>query len=133
MKNLNKVLLVAAFAAVYDLAGQASAQVRCVGDDVVAASPKLRQMLNERKRVSGVHSITVAAVGYKPVREDGIAASPKFRQLLDERKTVPTAPTAVVASSGYRAENDDGIAASPKLRQQLNERAPQRIMVAPVK
>src|SRR6266404_1875657 len=133
MKKLEKVLFVAAFAAVSTMAGQASAQYQANGNDGITASPKLRQQLNERNQVTSRPSITVAAVGYRAVREDGVAASPKLRQQLDERKAVAMAPAAVIASSGYHATGPDGITASPKLRQQLDQHAPQPIMIAPLK
>jgi hypothetical protein len=133
MKNLNKILMIAAFAAVSGLAGRASAQYQAVGDDGIAAAPKLRQQLNERKKVTGEPSMTVASVSYQATRADGIAASPKLRRQLEERKTVGIAPAAVVASAGYEPTGADGITASPKLRERLNERASESIMMAPLK
>jgi len=133
MKNLNKITLVAAFAAMFSLANQASAQYQATGDDGITASPRLRQMLNERKTVASTPSSAVASVGYQAVGDDGIAASPKLRQMLNERKTVASTPSTAVASTGYQATGADGITASPKLRQQLNERGAQTIMIAPLK
>ena len=141
MKNLNKITLIVALAAMFSLANQASAQssagYRPTGDDGITASPRLRQQLNERKHVASAPSATVASVGYKPTGDDGIAASPKFRQMLDERKAGASTPSTVstgVASVGYQPTGPDGITASPKLRQQLNERADQsQFMIAPLK
>lgn len=138
MKNLNKITMVAALAAMFGLSNQASAQYRPTGDDGIAASPKLRQQLDERKRVASASapSAEVASVGYKPTGDDGITASPKARQMLNERKmaaSTPSSATPAVASVGYQATGADGITASPKLRQQLNERSGQMIMVAPLK
>lgn len=132
MKNLNKILLVAAFAAMFSLANRASAQYRAVGEDGIAGSPKLRQFLNERRTVASTPSTTVVSVGYNAVGEDGIAASPKLRQFLNERRPVASAPSTAVASVGYQPTGKDGITASPRLRQQLNERGTQ-FMVAPLK
>ena len=133
MKNLNKIALIAACAAMFSLANQASAQYRATGDDGITASPKHRQFLDEHKTVSSAPSAAVASVGYQAVGDDGIAASPKARQMLDQRKMVATTPSTGVASVGYRAVGADGIAASPKFRQQLDERGAQPIMVAPLK
>ena len=58
---------------------------QAVGEDGIAASPKLRQMLNGRKTSSGSDSSRV--VSYQAVGEDGIAASPKLRQMLREGGT----------------------------------------------
>lgn len=137
MKNANKFLLVAAAAAMFSLATSASAQssvgYRPTGDDGITASPKVRQMLNERKAVPSTPSTTVASVGYQPTGSDGITASPKARQMLDSRKTVASAPSTAVASVGYKPTGDDGITASPKARQQLDERRGNQFMVAPLK
>ncbi len=133
MKNLDKILFVAVFAAISSMAGQASAQYQATGADGITASPKLRQQLSERTRVPSGTSMTVATVGYRAAGEDGIAASPKLREFIDQRKAVAPAPGAVVASAGYRATGVDGITASPKLRQQLDERVLQPTMIAPLK
>ena len=43
-----------------------------MGDDGIAASPKLRQFMNERKpMVKGAKSATVASVGYRATGVDG--------------------------------------------------------------
>jgi hypothetical protein len=133
MKNLNKITLVAAFAAIFSLANQASAQYKHIGEEGIAASPRLQQMLNERKHVAGAPTVTFALVGYRPTGDDGITASPKLRQMLDERRTVASAPSTAVASVGYVATGADGITASPRLRQQMNERGMPVFMIAPLK
>ena len=84
MKNLNLMVMVAAVAAMFTLTTSAKAQA--VGDDGIAASPKLRQFLNERKTVASTPSTSVA-VGYSEPGPDGIVASPKLRQQLNERAT----------------------------------------------
>ena len=135
MKNLNKALLVAAIAAVFGLANQASAQSQLFGDDGIAASPKVRQQLNEQKARSAA-TMTLTPTGYVIREDSGIAASPKVREALEERrivKTVVVEPSAT-ARAGYRPTGDDGITASPKLRQQLDQRAAQEpVMIAPLK
>lgn len=130
MKNLNVMAIVAAVVAMFTFTTSAKAQA--VADDGIAASPKLRQFLNERNTVASTPSTGVVSVGYREPGDDGIAASPKLRQLLNERKTVASAPSTGVASVGYSEPGKDGIAASPKLRQQINERGT-HVMIAPLK
>jgi len=126
-------LFVTGFAAVSILASGASAQSQITGNDGLAASPRLRQQLNDRKiAISGPIGI-IGRVGYLATDENGIAASPKLRQQLAERKTGASISTPVVASAGYRSTGPDGITASPKLRQQLDERTSQPILIAPLK
>jgi len=143
MKTMNKILFIAALATTVGLADRANAQYQPVGDDGIAASPKVRQMLNERKAVARTTSTkaakttpaAVASVGFRASGDDGIAASPKVRQMLNERRAVVSAASAAseVASAGYRATGADGITASPKLRQQLNERTSPQVIIAPLK
>ena len=129
MKSQNKLVIVTVTAIAALFITQAKAQYRAVGDDGIAASPKVRQMLNARARSAATTQAApaVASVGYRAVGADGIAASPKVRQALNERERSATVvPTSTaVASVGYRAVGDDGIAASPKLRGQLNQRSRQ--------
>ena len=141
MKKMNQILFAAIIATTLTLAGRANAQFRVNEDDGIAASPKVRQMLNERKAAKAASlasartsTVTVASAGYRATGDDGIAASPKVRQTLNQQKrnTLATPDSSALASAGYRATGDDGITASPKLRQQLNERSA-AIMVAPVK
>lgn len=131
MKKMNKILLVATLvAATFGLIGRADAQYRAVGDDGIAASPKLRQYFDEKNK-SLVPSSTVPSLGYQVTGPDGITASPRLREQLDARKQVSGTPSAV-ASAGYKATGSDGIAASPKLREQLDSQR-QSFMVAPLK
>ena len=135
MKKQNRLAIVTLTAIASMFIGQARAQYRAVGDDGIAASPKVRQMLNERRaaaQAAEAGSTSVASVGYRAVGDDGIAASPKVRQMLDERKAAAGARSGGGAYAGYRAVGKDSIAASPKVRQQLDERAKQ-YAVAPVK
>ena len=85
MKIRTQILLLAVITTGFTLATQAQAQYRAVGEDGIAASPKVRQMLNDAKRSSGSDSSRVVA--YQAVGEDGISASPKFRQMLREGGT----------------------------------------------
>ncbi len=132
MKTLNKILFAAALTATFSLANRAGAQYKPVGDDGISASPKVRQMLNERKSAPSTTSTVASSFSPQAGANDGIAASPKLRRTLNERKTVASTPSTSVASVGYKPVGDDGIVASPKLRQQLNARSTQ-FMVAPLK
>jgi hypothetical protein len=133
MKNLNKALLGAAIAATLSLANTASAQYTPTGDDGITASPKVRQMLDERAASSRIAPAnTTVAVTYRNPA-DGITASPKVRQMLAERRVVVSGAASIeVAAAGYRPTGADSITASPKLREQLNARST-AIMVAPLK
>jgi hypothetical protein len=133
MTNLNKVLFATALAATISLATNASAQYRPTDGDGIAASPKVRQMLNERAAATRVVPATpTVTVTYRNPAE-GLTASPKARQMLAERKVVITgAPAMEVAAARYTPASPDGITASPKVRSQLNER-PTTILIAPLK
>ena len=124
MKNTKLVLITAAAVALLASTNQGKAQYNAVGDDGIAASPKLRQFMNERGKpmVKDVRSTQVVSVGYRATGVDGITASPKLRQQIDASRGVWSTPGAVVAKVGYRATGDDGITASPKLRQFLDAR-----------
>jgi hypothetical protein len=124
------LILAVAVAGVFTLT--ANAQYRPTGEDGITASPRLRQQLNEQKKVASTPSATAVSVGYKIAADDGIAASPRLRQQLNERKTVVSVPSSAVASVGYKPTGNDGITASPKLREQLNEHGSE-FMIAPLK
>ena len=100
MKNQYRIVIAAATAAVALIATSASAQYRAVGDDGIAASPKVRQMLDERARSAAV-SPSTRSVAYRAVGDDGIAASPKLRQMMAERprSTVATTGTALASAT----------------------------------
>ena len=134
MKNTKLILIAAATVALLASTSQSKAQYNAVGDDGIAASPKLRQFMNERgkPRVKGVRSTQVVSVGYRATGVDGITASPKLRQQIDASRGVWSTPGTVLANVGYRATGDDGITASPKLRQQLDERK-NAYQIAPLK
>jgi len=135
MKKINQFLFAAVIATTISLANNASAQYKATGDDGITASPKVRQMLNERKASAAASSITSGNQASTTVAaNDGIVASPKLRQQLNEQKrnSVVTSSSTAVASTGHAATGADGLTASPKLPQQLNER-PATIMIAPVK
>lgn len=58
----SNLLLVAAAAAALTFAGPAGAQYKAVGDDGTAASPKVRQMLDERKASKAITPIAARAM-----------------------------------------------------------------------
>ncbi len=137
MKSQNKFVIATVTAIAAMSITQAMAQYRPVGDDGIAASPKVRQMLNELALSASNPRTTdaVASTGYRAAANDGIAASPKVRQMLTEqqRNAAVIPSSAALASVGYRATGADGITASPKVRAELNQRGSQSFEVAPVK
>ena len=133
MTTKNKASLAAAMAASLTTIN-VYAQYQVTGNDGITASPKVRQMLNERHAVPGP-SILVPVVTVRPANAaaTGITASPKVNQMLDGQKVIVNqAPSAEVAIAGYQPNVPDGVAASPKVRQQLSQRAPEYI-IAPLK
>ena len=110
----------------------APAQYQPTGPDGITASPKVRQMLDERRASRPtVFAPTVTVTSNNA--SDGITASPKVRQMMAGQKViVSNSPLTEVANVGYRPTGSDGITASPKLRQQLGERAAE-FMIAPLK
>jgi hypothetical protein len=67
----------------------APVETPAAGQSGIAASPRLRQILNERGTGAGTPSTSVASAGYRATGADGIAASPRLRQQLNERGTQP--------------------------------------------
>ena len=131
MKTTNKVLFTVTLAAILT-ALNALAQYQPTGPDGITASPKVRQMLNERPASRPTMLAPTVTVTSKNASE-GITASPKVRQMMAGQKViVSNTPMTEVANVGYRATGSDGITASPKLRQQLGERAAE-FMIAPLK
>src|SRR6266436_6170182 len=109
MKNANRLLIAAAALALFASAGQIKAQSQAVGDGI-AASPKVRQMLNERK-ASGMapQQVTINRI----VPQTTIAASPKVQQMRNERTPAPVLQVGP-ETAGYKATGSDGVTASPK-------------------
>ena len=137
MKNQNKLVTVTLTAIAAMFITQARAQDQAVNDGSIAASPKVRQMLNDLSRSKAKPQAERAAAyaGNRAPAHHGIAASPKVRMMLAEQAGTPAVMplSTVIASANYRAVGDDGIAASPKLREQFNECALQTFQGAPVK
>ena len=128
----NKLILVAAtLTAAFTLSNPAQAQFKPETDDGITASPKVRQMLNERN----AHRTTAShvAVASRPAQnQSDLAASPKWTQALAGRGSGMNRNAVVASTPSTTAPAKDGIAASPKLRQQLDERAAQ-FQIAPIK
>ena len=122
------ILTVTAITAVFIT--QARAQYRAASNDGIAASPKVRAMLNERVQPSTGVVANYASFQTPDARD--IAASPKVRQMLAERQATLTVPQGAAMVSA-EPRNSDGIAASPRLRAQLNERGSSQVQVAPLK
>src|SRR5947209_6634946 len=140
MKKLNRFGIVAGAALLFASASGSYAQSQLTGDNGTAASPKVRQMLEERKatRSAALNPMSASEVtsSTEPccTTSDGrqIAASPKVQQMLAEHRVVKSATTGSSSEvAGYKATAEDGITASPKLRQMLNERQP-AVQVAPL-
>jgi hypothetical protein len=90
LRPSNLVLAATAIAAL-TLAGSAGAQYKAVGDDGIAASPKVRQMLNERK-ASATPTIAVAPTMTCPkcadMRKEAVSRQPKGAEDLTGTKYV---------------------------------------------
>ena len=131
MKTNKLILLAAVVTAAFTLNPPARAQFKPETDDGIAASPKVRQQLNERNaHKTAANHLVVAS---RPARaESAIAASPKMSQMLAERGTAMNRNAVVADTPSTTAPVKDGIAASPKLRQQLDERGA-RFQIAPIK
>src|SRR5438132_13173002 len=128
-------LLSVAFATV--IRGTASpSNAQAVGDDGIAASPRLRAILNERADAAACRCAEATSfrdAGYKAIGDDGIAEWPKMRAMLNERQAaVGGVGSGVETSTGTGYKGDDGVAASPKMRAILNEQK-RRFEVAAVK
>ena len=130
MKNSNKILLFLAIASTLTLASQASAQYQGVSGDGIAASPKVREQMDQSKKTATLHSGQSAWSGFL---QNAFTASPKLREQLEQRAVARSEPSTAVVSTGYNATGADGITASPKGRQQLDEQSSQQVMIAPLK
>jgi hypothetical protein len=130
MKNSKRFLIATAALALFASAGQVKAGgTDSCCDDNIAASPKVRAMIDERKAAccaAPSHVSTTQTI----TRQTDVTASPKLQQMRAGQ-----AATLVVQASetaGYRTIGSDGIAASPKVRSVLDERK-QTVEIAPLK
>ena len=132
MKNSNYLLVATATLVLLASAGQVTAGTgSCCGsccDDGIAASPKVRTMLDERCKSKCAAPAVVTATTI--TRQTDVAASPKVQQMRAERTAAPAMQTTEIA--GYRPTGADGITASPMVRAQLDERR-QTVEIAPLK
>ena len=131
MKRKALVVMLVAGGLFLGVASKGKAQYEPVGEDGIAASPKLRQQLNERQ-AAPVFQGGGEAMVYESTRQGAVAASPKVSEMLAEQNpTMHPAAEVEPRIVGYRPVGNDGIAASPKLREQLNEREA-AVQIAPV-
>jgi hypothetical protein len=95
----------------------------------IAASPKVRAMLDERCRSKCAPPDHTMVSTVKP--QTSFAASPKAQQM--NSKGAPATVIQVASeTAGYQPTGSDGITASPKVRAMLNERS-QAVQIAPLK
>ena len=102
MKNTHRFLISAVAAVLLASAGQIRAQSQAVGDDGIAASPKVRQMLNERKARTTATVATPQATT-QAIPQDNVAASPKVQQMRKERSALAATPSPAPKTASYRA------------------------------
>ncbi|HWH71911.1 MAG TPA: hypothetical protein VNT26_21290 [Candidatus Sulfotelmatobacter sp.] len=129
---MSRILFAAGVAVAFTAVQPAQAQYRATDENGIAASPRLRQMMDERRaNAVVVEPPVVVTPSPAPEVAGNVAASPRLRQMQTERNASGVAPATgpVIVSPAQGADN---IAASPKLREQLNER-PTPFQIAPLK
>jgi predicted transglutaminase-like cysteine proteinase len=131
MKNRHRFLIAAAALALFASAGQARAGgTDSCCDDGIAASPKVRAMLDQRNaRCCPVQ--TQVTTYQTATRQTDISASPRVQQMRNERIPAST-PQVADETGGYKPTGADGITASPRTRATLDERR-QAVEIAPLK
>ena len=128
MKMIKALCSVATLAIAVTMAGQARGQYQPAGDDGIAASPKLRQMLNDQRTTA-----PETAVWYQRSSEpQTVVVAPTTRDTVETPTSVVVSETAMEGTVSYQPTGPDGITASPKLRQQLND-YPSHFEVAPLR
>ena|SRR5260221_10411110 len=131
MKNTSRFLVAAAALALFASAGQAKAGgTDSCCDDGIAASPKVRAMLDERKARCCAAQTQVTTY-QTTIRQTDVAASPRVQQMRNDRTPAPVVQVAP-ETAGYRPTGSDGITASPKVRAMLDEHR-QTVEIAPLK
>lgn len=129
MKIRNGIAIVALTAFTSMFASQAPAQR---ADDGIAASPKVRFMMNERP--APAYAVLINdTTPYRATEQSWLAASPKTQENLRGRSFPSYGGGTAVAMANETTQVDDGIAASPKVRQQINASSPATFQVAPIK
>jgi len=132
MKNPSRLFMAAAALTLFASAGQIQAESTLVGGDGITASPKVRQMLNERPRAVPAQQVAAQRVTtYMVPPQTTIAASPKVSQMRNEMPRTYVSEVRM-ETVGYKATSSDGITASPKARQMLDERR-LTVEIAPLK
>ena len=131
MKNSHRFLIVAAALALFVSANQTNAQSQPTSGDSIAASPKLRQMLDAQKARAAAPVFTPQVRAQSAISQVNVAVSPKDQEFRKEQMTRVAAPL-WVGTAGYKATGADGITASPKARAMLDERR-QSVEIAPLK
>ena len=129
MKRSNTILVIAAVAASFGLADRAAAQYRADSCDGIAASPRVRQMMEDKYAASVRDENIVVQNGsvvYVPAPTGRIEPAPQSPPPPGAPPVVETFGTyqptygyvdaEACAPAGYHATSPDGIAASPRLR-----------------
>jgi hypothetical protein len=92
---------------------------RTTGDDGIAASPRLRQQMDDRRVMQTAMGGSEIAVS---TGTSGKVSSTQGTYVVQNEQRAAT-PTYQSQSIGtYKTTGDDGIAASPRLRQMMNDR-----------
>jgi len=129
MKNTHRFLIAVAACALFASSSQAKAGSGSCCDDGIAASPKVRAMLDERckSRCAAPEQVAVTST----IPHSAVAASPKVQQMRNER--APALGLQITAeTAGYQPTGADGVTASPKVRATLDEHR-QAVEIAPLK
>jgi hypothetical protein len=133
MNSLTKFFITSVAMSALLSAFQACAQYRPTGEDGITASPRLRQMLNERPALSRSGSASSDPVLVSGSTRDGIVASSRVNPQITQRKSITLPPSTDSALASTTKAPNDGIAASPKLRQQMRDHsAPPQVEIAPI-
>jgi hypothetical protein len=93
---------------------------RTTGDDGIAASPRLRQQMDDRRAMQtamGGSEIAVSA------GTSGKVSSTQGTYMVHNEQRVVTPNYEWQNTGSYKTTGNDGIAASPRLRQMMNDRA----------
>jgi len=150
--NTITILVIAAVAASVGLADHAVAQYRADSCDGIAASPKVRQMMEDKRTPAVPNEDVVVQNGsdvYVPAPTGRIEPAPQSPPPPPPETVPPPPPGAppvvetygtyqptygyvdaeACAPVGYQATGPDGIAASPKVRKQIDEQHPALVVL----
>ena len=126
------LILLASITITAGFIAQAEAQYPANDNDGITASPKVRQMLAERKGATVNTSPAKAAVTTRASSAPAIAASPKVSQLLAEQKA-NQAGLKTTVSSVQSQPAQTRLAASPHVQKEISERTSPPVQIAPLK